>query len=40
MLDYQEGVILFYMNLWGDDNHHDHNKGPDHAPCAFQKLTL
>ncbi len=28
-----------YMNVWGvavleHDSYSDHNKGPDHAPCA------
>ncbi len=32
-------VICICMNLWGIavlelDSHPDHNKGPDHAPCA------
>ncbi len=31
--------VRFYKNLWGVaiielDSHPDHNKGPDHAPCA------
>ena len=35
----------YYMNLWGVavlelNSHPDHNKGPDHAPCAGPKTHL